>query len=132
MAYFKITYNVSRDEVEEYVELNSYDEAVAAAYEAAIEYYDSFAGLHGIPSVQEVAYDMFIDRFEHECDEGEEDYFDDYFDADELWEKLTEEERNAAYEEYAQERESWIGYEAIEVSKEEYENGGELDDEEDD
>ena len=131
MAYFKITYGLSNDNNEDYIEEESLERAQRTAYENALEYYDSFAGYHGIPSVQEVAYDMFIDRFEHECDEGEEDYLDDYYDADELWEHLTEDEREAAYEEYRETQESWISYGAIEVSKEEYENGGELDDDED-
>ena len=132
MAYFKITYGLSYDNNEDYIEETSLENAEKSAYTAAIEYYESYASLHGIPSVQEVAYDMFINRFEHECDEGEEDYLDDYYDADELWDRLTEDERNAAYEEYAETRESWINYEAIEVSKKEYENGGELDDDEED
>lgn len=132
MAYFKITYSLSYDNNEDYIEEESFERAQRTAYDAAIEYYDSFAGLHGIPSVRDVAYDMFIDRFEHECDEGEEDYLDDYYDADELWEHLTEAERDSAYEEYRATRESWINYGVVEVSKEEYENGGELDDDEED
>ena len=119
MAYFKITYGLSYDNCIDYIEEESLERAQRTAYENALEYYDSFAGYHGIPSVQEVAYDMFIDRFEHECDEGEEDYLDDYYDADELWEYLTEAERDSAYEEYRETQESWINYEAIEVTKEE-------------
>ena len=56
-----------------------------------------------------------------------QDYLDDYYDADELWDNLTDDEKDAAYEEYAQERESWINYGAIEVTKEEFDNGEELD-----
>ena len=128
IEYFKVTYGVSRDDYEEYIEASHFDHALGYAYERAIETYDSYAGLHGIPSVEEVAYDMFIDRFEHDCDEGEEDYLEDYYDADELWELLTDDEKEAAYEEYAETRESWIVYDAKEITKEEYDNKGELED----
>lgn len=114
MAYFKIIYSISRDEIkdEEYVELNSYDEAVNAAYEAAIEYYDSLAGFRDIPSLHEVVHDMFTDKIEQE--------YNDFLDN--LWEYLSEGERDAAYKKYTQERESRIDYKAIEVSKEEYDS----------
>ena len=59
MAYFRITYGCGCGENEEYMEFNSQQEADNAAYQLAIEDYESFEGLHGIRSMREIAEEDF-------------------------------------------------------------------------
>ena len=100
MAYFKITYGCGCGDNEEYMEFVSQQEADKAAYQLAIEDYESFEGLHGIRSMAEIA---------------EED-----FDLD--WEELEYHPGDYAAVEtvYFDERESQLSYSAEEISEEEY------------
>ena len=100
MAYFRITYGCGCGENEEYMEFNSQQEADEAAYQLAIDDYESFEGLHGIRSMREIA----EEDFEVELDELD---FDTamYIDIETT---------------YLDERESQISYGAEEISREEY------------
>jgi hypothetical protein len=93
MKYFKLRGGVwDSEEFEDVTAAKDYDTAIHEAYLMACESYDSYAGLHGIMSE-----DDYID-------EGEaEDY-------DEAWEL------------YREDRESQIEYEAVEITKEQYES----------
>lgn len=127
MAYFKITYGVSRDDNEEYIEAKDYDEAMHEAWVAACADYDSYAGLHGIPSEVQIAAELYGEKYGSD-EEG------DMEDESTIFEHMTDAEMQEVGVAYREERESWISYDAVEVSQAEYENGGELDeeDEEDD
>lgn len=125
MAFYKITYGVSFADCEDYIEAADDDEAMKVAYEAACENYDSYGGLHGITSEAQVAAELYA--YKYNCDEE-----GDMEDGSTIFEHLTEDELRMVGEEYREMRESWIVYDAEEVSQEEYENGGELDEEEDD
>ena len=125
MAYFKITYGVSFDNNEEYIEAKDYDEAIHEAWVAACADYDSYAGLHGIPSEVQIAAELYGEKYGSD-EEG------DMEDESTIFEHMTDDEMQEVGVAYREERESWISYEAVEVSQEEYENGGELDEEEDD
>ena len=101
MAFYKITYGCGCGENEEYMEFNSQQEADEAAYQLAIDDYESFEGLHGIRSMREIA----EEDFEVELDELD---FDTamYIDIETA---------------YLDERESQISYGAEEISREEWE-----------
>lgn len=98
MPYFKVEYSCNCGPNEEYIQADSHEEAEKEAYRLAIEEYEMFAGYHGIPSIDEVAEDMFNKPFD----------------------ELTEGEVYDAEIEYYQQMESWISYSAEEISKEEY------------
>ena len=101
MAYFRITYGCGCGENEEYMEFNSQQEADEAAYQLAIDDYESFEGLHGIRSMREIAeedFDLDLDDL-------------DYNTADWINVETT----------YFDERESQLSYSAEEISEEEYE-----------
>lgn len=98
MKYFKIEYGCGCSPNEEYIECETLKEAEETAWEYARDDYESYAGLHGIPSVEEVAEELF----------GKE------------WDDLSEEERDEAWSEYEDGKESWIDYSAIEITYEEY------------
>lgn len=101
MAYFRITYGCGCGENEEYMEFNSQQEADEAAYQLAIDDYESFEGLHGIRSMREIAEEDFeVDLDELDFDTAM------YIDI-----KTT----------YLDERESQISYGAEEISEEEWE-----------
>ena len=85
---------------EEFIICRTLSEAEEAAYEAAVEDFYRYSGLHGIPSENDIAEEMF----------GKD------------YEELTEDEREAVWEEYAEERESWIDYGAREITEQEYIN----------
>ena len=123
MAYFKLTYGVSRDENVEYIEAKNYDEAIREAWLLACEDYDSYQGLHGIPSEVQIAAEMFGDKYGSD-EEG------DMEDGSTIFEYMTDAEMQEVGCEYRETRESWISYDAVEVSQAEYENGDELDEEE--
>ena len=101
MAYFRITYGCGCGENEEYMEFSSQEEADNAAYQLAIEDYESFEGLHGIRSMREIA----EEDFDVELDELD---FDTamYIDIETT---------------YIEERENQISYGAEEISREEWE-----------
>ena len=100
MAFFKITYGCGCGENEEYMEFNSQQEADKAAYQLAIDDYESFEGLHGIRSMREIA----EEDFEVDLDELDFDTAD-WIDIETA---------------YFDERESQISYSAEEISEEEY------------
>lgn len=122
MAYFKITYGVSFADNEEYIEAKDYDEAIHEAWVAACADYDSYGGLHGITSEAQVAAELFGEKYGSD-EEG------DMEDGSTIFEHLTEAELQEVGIAYREERESWLAYDAEEVSQREYENGGELDEE---
>ena len=101
MAYFRITYGCGCGENEEYMEFNSQQEADEAAYQLAIDDYESFEGLHGIRSMREIAEEDFeVDLDELDFDTAM------YIDIETT---------------YMDERESQISYGAEEISREEWE-----------
>jgi hypothetical protein len=92
MKFFRISGGCFNiNEDEDYIEVKDYDAAMDEAYQMACESYDSYAGLHGIMSE-----DDYIE-------EGEAETFDE------------------AWELYREDRESQIEYEAVEITKEQYE-----------
>jgi hypothetical protein len=101
MAFYRITYGCGCGDNEEYMIFNSQQEADEAAYQLAIDDYESFEGLHGIRSMREIA----EEDFEVELDELD---FDTamYIDIETT---------------YMEERESQISYGAEEISREEWE-----------
>ena len=101
MAYFRITYGCGCGENEEYMIFNSQEEADKAAYQLAIEDYESFEGLHGIRSMREIAEEDFeVDLDELDFDTAM------YIDIETA---------------YFDERESQLDYSVEEISKEEWE-----------
>lgn len=105
--FYKITFSCGCGESEDFITAENYDNAMHYAYESAVEDYQSYEGYHGIPDAYDIAEEMF-----------EKDY-----------DSLSDEELEAAYEEYLQTIESWIDYSAEEISAEEYceETGRSLD-----
>ena len=99
MKYFKIGYGCGCGDNEEYIIANDQHEADSAAYQAAIDDYESFEGLHGIRGVEDIA---------------EEDY--DIDPEDNIPEELYDE----IWEVYLEERESQLNYWAEEISEKEY------------
>ena len=100
MAYFRITYSCGCGENEEYFEFNSQAEADAAAYQSAVDDYESYEGLHGIRSMREIA----EEDFGVELDEL------DYNTAMYIDIETT----------YLEEREDCLSYSAEEISEEEW------------
>lgn len=98
MPYFRVEYSCSCGPNEEYIQADSLAEAEKETYQLAIEEYERFAGYHGIPSVDEVAEDMFARSFD----------------------ELTEDEVYDAELEYYEQMESWLSYSAGEVTEQEY------------
>ena len=98
MKYFKIEYSCGCGSNEEYIIADSFEDAEKEAYQLAVDNYESFAGLHGIPSIEEVAEYMFGIPFD----------------------ELTEGEVYDVEIEYYQEMESWLSYSATEITKKEY------------
>lgn len=98
MKYFKIEYSCGCGPNEEYIMCETQEEADKAAYWAAQEDYEFYAGYHGIPSMEEVAEDMFGICLD----------------------ELTEGEVYDVEIEYYQQMESWLSYSAIEITYEEY------------
>jgi hypothetical protein len=98
MKYFKIEYSCGCGPNEEYIIADSLENAEKEAYYLAVDNYESYAGYHGIPSIEEVAEDMFEVPFD----------------------ELTEGEVYDAEIEYYQQMESWLSYSATEITKEEY------------
>lgn len=96
--YFKINYSCGCGDNEEYIIANSLDEAETAAYQAAIDEYDSYEGLHGVRSMQEIA----IEDFDIELDEADEMTYNDIEIA------------------YTEQKEDTISYSAEEITEEEY------------
>ena len=101
MAYFRINYGCGCGDNEEYMEFDSQQEADEAAYQLAIEDYESYEGLHGIRSMAEIA---------------EEDFEVELDDLD--YNTATYIDIETAYFE---EREDQLNYSAEEISKEEWE-----------
>ena len=101
MAYFRINYGCGCGDNEEYMEFDSQQEADEAAYQLAIEDYESYEGLHGIRSMAEIAEEDFGVELD-ELDYNTAMYID----------------IETAYND---ERESQINYSAEEISREEWE-----------
>jgi hypothetical protein len=93
LKYYKISGGCFNiDESEDVIAAKDYDTAIHEAYLMACESYDSYAGLHGIMSEEEY------------IEEGEAENYEE------------------AWELYREDRESNIEYEAVEITKEEYES----------
>jgi hypothetical protein len=71
----------------EICEFPSYEKAIAYAFEKACEEYDQYDGLHGLRSVEQIMEEEGIE------------------DSDE------------AYQQWEEERESWLDYEAVEIKE---------------
>lgn len=119
MAYFKITYGISNDAYEDYIEAKDLDDARDYAYQQSIATYETMEGLHGIPDVYEIAYDLYAD---------DEEYEGEYTD---FWDTLDDEQQADAFEQYYEERESWLSYDAEEVTRAEFDAREEILEEED-
>ena len=76
--YFRISYSCGCGANEDFLVFKNQDEADGAAYEYAVEEYDRFAGLHGIPSEADIAEDLFEKDYDQltdaECEEVWEEY----------------------------------------------------------
>jgi hypothetical protein len=103
MKYFKITYSCGCGENEEYIEAHNLDEAWHAAHEAAVEDYQSYEGLYGIRSFDDIAEELFGD------DEG--------------FDYLTDKQLAEVDAEYEEAIENEINYSAEEITFEEYLKG---------
>lgn len=96
--YYEIHYGCGCGENEDYIMAMSEESAIEIAYEAAIEDYESFEGLHGIRGVEDIA---------------EEDYDIDYGEIPEtLFDQI--------YADYLDERESQLDYWVVEISHHDY------------
>ena len=100
MAYFRINYGCGCGYNEEYMEFDSEQEANEAAYQLALEDYESYEGLHGIRSMREIA----EEDFEVDFDELNYDTAM-YIDIETT---------------YLEEREGCLSYSAEEISEEEW------------
>lgn len=105
--FYKITFGCGCGDNEDFITAENYDNAMRYAYESAVEDYQSYEGYHGIPDIYDIADEMFNMEYND----------------------LSEDEKEAAQEEYEQTIESWIDYSAEEISAEEYceETGRSLD-----
>lgn len=109
--YYEIHYGCGCGENEDYIKAMSEESAIEIAYEAAIEEYESFEGLHGIRGVEDIA---------------EEDYDIDYGEIPEtLFDQI--------YADYLDERESQLDYWVVEISHHDYLVGiGEINEDDED
>ena len=108
--YYKIYYGCGCGDNEDYIIAANEKEATDIAYEAAIEDYEMYEGLHGIRGMAEIAEDDFgVELDELDYNIG------DYIDIETT---------------YIDERESQLDYWAEEITEKEYLIGiGELDEE---
>jgi hypothetical protein len=105
MAYFRIHYGgTGRSDIEDIIEADDLITAEEIAYGFAIDDYESYAGLHGIPSRDDIAQEMYGN--------SEDDTFDSSL--------LTPEEWQEVEVAYSEEMESWVDYWAEEISEEEF------------
>ena len=108
MKYFKIEYGCGCGDTEDYIIAVSEEDAIDAAYESAIQDYESFEGLHGIRGIEDIAVD------DYDIDEEDE---------------IPAEIYDQIYADYLDERESQLHYCAEEITEKEYLIGiGELED----
>ena len=106
--YFKIGYGCGCGDNEDYIMAMSLESANEIAYEAAIEDYESYEGLHGIRGMEDIALE------DYDIDIGEEI-------SDRLYDEI--------HDVYIDERESQLEYWAEEITEKEYLIGiGELED----
>jgi len=97
MTQYNIYIGLTSSEYRGTYECENLDEAIDYAYDLAREEYEDYAGLHGIPSWEELEEEVRTD-YADEIESGE---------YDEAWiESLTEEYWNDAIE-------SWISYSAV-------------------
>lgn len=109
MKYFKITYSCGCGENEEYIEVSSLDEAWHIAYDAAVEEYRMYEGLHGVRDLDQIAEELFWDDYNAEG----------FFSID----NLTDEQLAEAEIAYEDAVENEIYYSAEEITFEEYLEG---------
>lgn len=99
MALYVIMYGCGCGEEEEIIEAENFDRAMDMAYEAAVENYESYEGLHGIMDREDVAEEFGLED-EDEIDvaymEERESCLD--YNAEEL--DLTNEVHREMYEEW--------------------------------
>ena len=88
------------------IECTNLDAALDYAYALAIEEYESYAGLHGIPSWEELEQEV-RDMYAAEIDAGEYDEEDIHSMTQDSWNESVE---------------SWIQYEAIPTDKDDIED----------
>lgn len=116
MKYFKIGFSCGCGDNEEYTICPDLDIAEQLAYEWAIEDYQSFEGLHGVLSIEDIAEEMFSTIYEGE---------DGLVDLD----RLTDKDWEEVEARYRDEIETTIDYWAEEITEKEYLIGiGELED----
>ena len=107
--YFRIHYSgIGRADNIDWIEADTLQEAENIAYECALEDYDSYAGLHGIPDFDSIAEDMF----------------------DMSYDELDGDQMAAVEDQYNEERQSWIDCWAEEIPQYAYEHKTEYEDEE--
>lgn len=87
------------------IDCNTFNDATQVAYELAIEEYESYAGMRGLKSYDEIAIDYLME--ENIIDN--EDEFDTY--------ELSETDEKYITELYNDTVESWLDYFVIETSK---------------
>lgn len=95
-------------------EFNSMEDAMEAAHELAEQEYESYAGLHGIPSWDEVAFDVLQ---LNEVIDSDYDYDDFVINGGDVNDYLTEELSDLVDIAYHDEIESWIYYDAVLASE---------------
>ena len=106
--YYKIGYGCGCGDNEDYIMAMSLESANEIAYEAAIEDYESYEGLHGIRGMEDIALE------DYDVEVGEEI-------SDRLYDQI--------YQDYLDEREGRLDYWAEEITEKEYLIGiGELED----
>lgn len=106
MTKYNIYAGLTSMEYKGTVECENADEALDYAYELAVEEYESYAGLHGIPSWEELKQEV-RDMYAAEIDAGEYDEDDIEFMTQDSWNE---------------EVESWIQYQVIPTDKDDVED----------
>ena len=106
MTKYNIYAGLTSMEYKGTTECKNADEALDYAYELAVEEYESYAGLHGIPSWEELEQEV-RDMYSAEIDAGE-------YDEDDI-EYMTQDAWN-------EEVESWIQYQVIPTDKDNIED----------
>lgn len=108
IKYFRIHYSCGCGESCDFITAKNQEDADHIAYEHAIDDYHSFEGYHGVRDIAQVAEEVFGDPMSG----------DDYD-----LESLTEEEMADVEDAYNEIIENEIDYYAVEITKEEYEEG---------
>ena len=98
--YFEIVYGCGCGDVTEFIEAENYDEAMEIAYHWAYEDYESYAGYHGVLSLEDIMRDLFGEEAE--------------------WDELSDEQVAEVEDAYYEEIENTIYYSAKELSYEDW------------